>query len=65
MGVSILNQLLSLDVGHTVNTGNTVTIRLKIELVNGTLKDCCIFQMVCGVFSAISQLTPNFSPGKK
>lgn len=27
MWVSILNQLLSLDVGHTVNTGNTITIR--------------------------------------
>lgn len=27
IGVHVLNQLLSLDVGHTVNTGDTITIQ--------------------------------------
>jgi hypothetical protein len=27
MGVHVLNQLLSLDVGHTVDTGDTITVQ--------------------------------------
>lgn len=39
MGVHILDKLLSLDVGHTVNTGDTITIQSSISFSFGKVPD--------------------------
>lgn len=33
MKFDVLNQLLGLDVGHTVHTGDTITIQLKLATI--------------------------------